>query len=135
MTAVNLRYSLTPMNFSSYRELAMDSERAQLFNQIAAIPYLSNQFKLQKFLGLTESEIKQNEELWRQENDYEKYKDGDETNLKDLGIRPQPDAAVNPALDVDVGGLPPTEPEGDINTIDDAGDLGDPNAPGGVPGV
>jgi len=124
-----------PMNFSSYRELAMDSERAQLFNQIAAIPYLSNQFKLQKFLGLTESEIKQNEELWRQENDYEKYKDGDETNLKDLGIRPQPDAAVNPALDVDVGGLPPTEPQGDINTIDDAGDLGDPNAPGGVPGV
>ena len=124
-----------PMNFSSYRELAMDSERAQLFNQIAAIPYLSNQFKLQKFLGLTESEIKQNEELWRQENDYEKYKDGEETNLKDLGIRPQPDAAVNPALDVDVGGLPPTEPQGDINTIDDAGDLGDPNAPGGVPGV
>tara|TARA_A100001011_G_scaffold386331_2_gene461940 strand:+ start:683 stop:2401 length:1719 start_codon:yes stop_codon:yes gene_type:complete len=124
-----------PMNFSSYRELAMDSERAQLFNQIAAIPYLSNQFKLQKFLGLTESEIKQNEELWRQENNYEKYKDGEETNLKDLGIRPQPDAAVNPALDVDVGGLPPTGPEGDINTIDDAGDLGDPNAPGGVPGV
>ena len=124
-----------PMNFSSYRELAMDSERAQLFNQIAAIPYLSNQFKLQKFLGLTESEIKQNEELWRQENDYKKYKDGEQTNLKDLGIRPQPDAAVNPALDVDVGGLPPTGPEGDINTIDDAGDLGDPNAPGGVPGV
>ena len=32
--------------------------------------------------------MKQNEELWREENDYEKYKDGDETAaLKDIGIR------------------------------------------------
>jgi len=107
-----------PMNFSSYRELALESERAQLFNQVAAIPYLSNQFKLQKYLGLTELEMKQNEELWRKENDYKKFTD-DKTNadLRNVGIRPEPDLAVNPGAEIPFDQVPPpAEGEEGINT-------------------
>ena len=119
-----------PMNFSSYKELALDNERAQLFNQVQAIPYLSNQFKLQKYLGLTELEMKQNEELWRKENDYKKFND-DKTkaDLRNLGIRPQPDMAVNPGAEIPFDQVPPG-PEGDlgINT-DTPGIPGEPGTP------
>ena len=64
-----------PMNFSSYRDLSLDNERATLFNALGQIPYLSNQFKLKKYLGLTEDEIKENENLWREENDFTKFQD------------------------------------------------------------
>lgn len=104
-----------PMNFSSYRELQIDNERAQLFNQVQAIPYLSNQFKLQKYLGLSEQEIKENEELWRQENDIIKYTSAatdSQPGLSSVGIRPEPDEIVDPDADADLSGI--EEPVGDI---------------------
>ena len=85
-----------PMNFSSYREIALETERAQLYTQIAAIPYLSNQFKLQKYLGLTDEEVKINEELWRAENNYEKFQDASkDINLKNIGVRPNDDISTD----------------------------------------
>jgi hypothetical protein len=96
-----------PMNFSSYRDLQIDQERANLFNTLAATPFLSNQFKLKKYLGLTEDEFKDNEELWRKENGYEKFVDGEkQADLRNLGIRPEPDASVTPGADLDFGDLP-----------------------------
>ena len=61
-----------PMNFSSYRDLQLDAERANLYNTVAATPFLSQQFKLKKYLGLTDQEMKENEELWREENKIQK---------------------------------------------------------------
>jgi hypothetical protein len=116
-----------PMNFSSYRELSLDAERATLFNQVAAIPYLSNQFKLQKYLGLTELEMKQNEELWRKENDYQKYTDDStDADLRNIGIRPDPNAMVDPGASIPFDQVPPS-PEGDlgINTTGEPGLGGD----------
>jgi len=100
-----------PMNFSSYRELQIDNERAQLFNQIQGIPYLSNQFKLKKYLGLSDEEIKENEELWRMENDVEKYAVGSDENvpgLPTMGIRPEADEIVDPAADADMSNIEDT---------------------------
>ena len=97
-----------PMNFSSYRDLSLDNERAQLFAQLAQIPYLSNQFKLQKYLGLSEDEIKANEKFWREENDYKKFIDDSENlNLKNIGVRAMPNDQVDPEADADLSGLDP----------------------------
>ncbi len=57
-----------PQNFAAYRQSELDTARAATFSQIVQIPHLSKRFALQRFLGLTEEEIKENERLWREEN-------------------------------------------------------------------
>lgn len=105
-----IRFS-PPMNFSSYREIQLDSERAQLFNQVATVTYIANRFKLKKYLGLSEDEIKENESMWREENDYQKFKDNnDQINLKNIGVRPEMDSMVNNDVDMDMSNLTPAEP-------------------------
>lgn len=105
-----IRFS-PPMNFSSYREIQLDSERAQLFNQVATVTYIANRFKLKKYLGLSEDEIKENESMWREENDYQKFKDNDDQiNLKNIGVRPEMDSMVNNDVDLDMSDLAPAEP-------------------------
>jgi hypothetical protein len=100
-----------PMNFSSYRELQLDAERATLYSQVQSIPHLSNQFKLKKYLGLTEDEMKQNEALWRAENGYEKFVDTEQMiGLKNIGIRAEPDAAVNTAMEPNLDDIEPLDP-------------------------
>ena len=104
-----------PMNFSSYRDLQLDTERANLFNTLSATPFLSNQFKLKKYLGLSEDEIKDNEQLWRSENGYEKFIDDKRSlDLKNVGVRAEPDVNVDPNADLDLGIPPEGAPE--INT-------------------
>ena len=101
-----------PMNFSSYREIQIDTERANLFNSVANTNYLSSRFKLKKYLGLTDTEIKENEQMWREENNYEKYSDDDRSvDLRNIGIRAQPDAAVNTGIEPDLSDLEVPAPE------------------------
>ena len=96
-----------PMNFSSYRDLQIETERANLLNNVMQVPFLSNQFKLKKYLGLTEDEIRENEEMWRKENDVAKFESmasaENAASLSSIGIRPEPN------LDVDVGADIPQE--------------------------
>jgi hypothetical protein len=101
-----------PMNFSSYREIQIDTERANLFNSVANTAFLSNRFKLKKYLGLTDTEIKENEKLWREENNYEKFSDDDQSiDLRNIGIRAQPDSAVNTNIEPDLGDLEAPAPD------------------------
>ena len=113
-----------PLNFSTYKDLQLDTERATLYNTVAAIPYLSNQFKLKKYLGLSEEEIKENEELWRAENNYDKYAPQDPKNadLRNLGVRPNDPMAVNPGMDIPQADLPPMAPgEEDLLNTEEGG--------------
>jgi uncharacterized protein YnzC (UPF0291/DUF896 family) len=110
-----------PMNFSSYRDIQLQTERAQLYNQVANIPYMA---KLSKYLGLTPEEIKENEELWRQENNYEKFQDASkDIDLKNIGVRPNDDISTDTDAEIpeqDIMGLDGAPEE--INTaIPDAG--------------
>ena len=110
-----------PMNFSSYRELQLNTERAQMFNQVANLPYMSKRFALQKYMGLSDNEMKQNEEQWREENDYQKYQDNEKAAaLKNIGIRPEPNAAVDLDAEPDLSGLedPALDAEGINTTVD-----------------
>ena len=124
-----------PMNFSSYRDLSLDNERAQLFNQLAQIPYLSNQFKLKKYLGLTDVEIKENEAKWRQENKYSKFDDQSKTlDLRNIGVRAVPNEMVDPEADADLSGIEdPMAGQEDINsTVQPGPGVGDVPGPEGV---
>ncbi len=104
-----------PQNFSSYRELDMDTQRAQLFTSLEAVPYLSQQFKLKKYLGLSEEEMKDNEHYWKQENKYNSDNAGvEELGLRNVGIRPGPSADLD--LDNPVDDIP--DPAEEVATPD-----------------
>jgi hypothetical protein len=115
-----------PQNFASYRQSELDNTRIQAFQGLEALPYMSKRFLLERFLGLTEDEIKKNEELWREERDNPEMQPTTGQDLRSVGITP--------------GGL-----EGDIAAGEEvagmepatgAPDLGPaaPPAPGGAPG-
>jgi hypothetical protein len=57
-----------PMNFASTRQSSLDSERINTFSTIQAVPFMSNRFALKRFLGLTDEELSENEQLWAEEN-------------------------------------------------------------------
>jgi len=125
-----------PMNFSSFRDIQLQTERAQLYNQVAAVPYMSNQFKMKKYLGLTEDEILENEELWRQENNSDKYVSNQpegQPGLGNMGIRPMPTDAVDLDAEPDLSGLDGMAEPGSTDAVGDAiGNLGG-GALGGPP--
>jgi len=56
-----------PQNFASYRQAEVDGQRINTFNTIQAIPYMSKRFALKRFLGMTDEEIAENEQLWKEE--------------------------------------------------------------------
>jgi hypothetical protein len=122
-----------PLNFSTYKDLQLDTERAQLYGQVAAVPHLSNQFKLKKYLGLTEQELKENEELWRSENGYSKYdtQDGKSAELRNLGIRPNDPMAVDPNFEIPQGDIPLADPSMDPEGINNPEGGEAPITPGG----
>mgnify|MGYP005991319399 FL=1 len=77
-----------PQNFASYRQAELDSNRISTFAQMQQIPFISNRFALQRFLGLSKEEVAENERLWREEND-EFFNVGDTdaaAQLRDAGI-------------------------------------------------
>ena len=112
-----------PQNFASYRQAEMDTARVNTFNTMMAIPYISKRFAMKRFLGLTQEELAENENLWRQEN-----VDGDEELSAGAAMRNVGITANNIAGDVSSLGttsLPPPEPG-----MDEFG----AEQPGGAPG-
>ena len=77
-----------PKNFASYRQAELDNNRISTFSQMAAIPYISNRFALQRFLGLSQEEIAENERLWREENEenLQAYDADPASELRSAGI-------------------------------------------------
>ena len=78
---------LEPQNFSGYREIEINNARAAVFTQLAEIPYLAHRFKLQKFLGLTDDEILENEQAWREENSGEGSPDTESADFSATGLK------------------------------------------------
>ena len=76
-----------PQNFASYRQSELDNTRVQAFLQLEPLPYMSKRFMLERFLGLTEEEIKQNEDMWREERDTPELQTAG-SDLRSVGISP-----------------------------------------------
>ena len=77
-----------PQNFAAYRQSELDNARVPTFTQMSAIPYVSNRFALERFLGLSAEEIARNERLWREENDETLQPLGDDASaeMRSAGI-------------------------------------------------
>ena len=92
-----------PQNFASYRQSDIDASRISNFAQMEGIPYISKRFAIERFLGLTEEEIKQNEVLWREEQgDSENIIGG--KSLRSAGITPGGLGADLDTMGGDLGG-------------------------------
>jgi len=104
-----------PQNFASYRQSELDNTRITAFQSLEQLPYMSKRFMLERFLGLTEDEIKKNEEMWREERDNPEMQPTTGQDLRSVGITP--------------GGL-----ETDIQTGEDVAAMA-PAAPGEMPDV
>lgn len=77
-----------PQNFASYREAELDTSRVNTFAQLEQIPYLSKRFLLKRYLGLTEEEISENEELWQEERSKPESSSATGQDLRSVGVSP-----------------------------------------------
>ena len=101
-----------PQNFASYRQSELDNQRIGTFAQIQAIPFVSNRYAMKRFLGLSESEMAENERLWREENDENLSKPPTDAQAEMRG------AGISGAgIDADIGGATDVAPEGEDPTV------------------
>jgi hypothetical protein len=75
-----------PQNFAAYRQSELDNARVGTFTSMEQFPYISKRFALERFLGLTEEEIKRNEKLWEEENKEEVATDPAGSDLRNIGV-------------------------------------------------
>jgi hypothetical protein len=100
-----------PQNFASYREAELDTTRVNTFQALEPINYLSKRFLLKRYLGLTEEEIRENEELWHEE-------------------RAEPESPTATGNDLRSVGVTPADLESDITTGEELGNMGGPEMAG-----
>ena len=77
-----------PQNFASYRQSELDKDRVATFQVMEAFPYVSKRFALRRFLGLTEEEITENEEMWREERGTSELDTTQGQDLRAIGVTP-----------------------------------------------
>ena len=75
-----------PQNFAAYRQSELDNARVSTFASMEAFPYISKRFALERFLGLSEEEIKKNEQLWLEENAEDTTEDPKGSDLRNIGV-------------------------------------------------
>jgi hypothetical protein len=86
-----------PQNFGKYRQIELDSQQVQIWNQVNQIPHLSKRFTLKRFLKLTEEEIYENEKLWAEENKGSMPGEaGQSEGLGSVGAAPMPSSGFTP---------------------------------------
>lgn len=131
-----------PQSFTKYRQIELDAQQAQVYQQVADNKKLSERFKLKRFLNLTEEELLENERLWAQENASKLKKATGETpaetetdsDLSAVGLRSGGmDFGMPPDAGMDAG--PEGGPDGGGAPADPAagGDMGGAPPAGGAP--
>lgn len=75
-----------PQNFASYRQSELDKDRVSTFQTMAALPYISTRFAMERFLGLSQEEIKQNEKLWQEERVEPEDQTAKGSDLRNVGL-------------------------------------------------
>ena len=77
-----------PQNFASYRQAEMDTTRITAFSQLEPLPYMSKRFMMKRYLGLTDEEIMENEQQWREEREEPELETTQGQDLRSIGITP-----------------------------------------------
>ena len=75
-----------PQNFTKYRQVQVDTERINTFMQVEQIPYLSKRFMMTRYLGLSEEEMQENEEMWAEEHAEAEISKPEDPNLRSVGV-------------------------------------------------
>ena len=130
---------LPPQSFSEYRDIEINNARAAVFGQLSEVAYLSRRFVLKKYLGLTDEEVVENEQLWMEENPdaTTNLPAGEQTgemstDLNTVGIeRPTEDDLGELDAAAAAAEIPPG-PEGQVNT-GTASPVGSPAPTPGAP--
>jgi hypothetical protein len=124
-----------PQNFASYRQAEIDTARVGTFQTMAALPYMSTRFCMDRFLGLSEEEIKKNQKLWEEERDEPEEDGAKGSDLRSIGISTSDiegdlETGENMGSENPEGDMPPESiaPVGSADT--GAGGAGAPPPPG-----
>jgi hypothetical protein len=75
-----------PQNFAHYRQAELDNSKISAFTQLEQYPYMSKRFMLKRYLGLSEEEMLENNQLWREENAKPEDMDQESPDLSNIGI-------------------------------------------------
>jgi hypothetical protein len=121
-----------PQNFAAYRQSELDNARVGTFTSMEAFPYISKRFALERFLGLTEEEIKRNESLWEEENKEEVSMDPAGSDLRNIGISSGDfQSDIDTADEIESSEAPPEEGPDVAGPVADTGGAA---VPGGAAG-
>ena len=77
-----------PQNFAQHRQVEIDAARIGVFGQLEQVPYFSKRFLMKRYLGLTEEEMTENEEMWLQEQGEQPEAGAGDVGLRSVGITP-----------------------------------------------
>ena len=116
-----------PQNFANYSQAEADTARINTFTQLEAYPYFSKRWLMERYLGLSEQEMNDNERLWNEEQGDVEAAPAPGADLRGVGVTPggigQDLEAVSPPPEADaLGSEAGTAPTG----------AGAPPAPGGA---
>jgi len=116
----NIKFN-PPQNFASYRQAELDSQRVSVFGQIETLPYMSKRFMMQRFLGLSEEELLENEKLWAEERNENDVVSASGSDMRSVGISPggiEGDLEIGDNIESELDDADITEPEvgGDTET-------------------
>ena len=125
----DLRFN-EPQNFASYRQADVDMARINTFTQLEQFPYFSKRFLMERFLGLTQEEMTENETMWSEEQGDVESAPAEQAGLRSVGVSPG-------GISTDLDSMPPEGEEGgelgaEANPAGDAGAM-PPAAPNMAP--
>jgi len=103
-----------PQNFASYKQAELDAQRVNVFGQMEQLPYMSKRFMMQRFLGLSEEELLQNEKLWSEERNENDSQSVSGSDMRSVGISPggiEGDLDTGAELEADLDNPDITEPD------------------------
>ena len=118
-----------PQNFAAYRQSELDNARVSTFASMEGLPYISKRFALERFLGLTEEEIKRNEKLWEEENKEDVTEDPGGSDLRNIGV-----STGDFEADMETAGGAEAGEDMDVEAAGPVADAGGEAVPGGAAG-
>jgi hypothetical protein len=110
-----------PQNFAQYRQADIDMAKIQTFSQLDQYPYLSKRFIMKRYLGLTEQEMTENEQMWAEEQGDVEKAPADPAGMRSVGITPG-------GISTDLAAATPPDLGGEMAP-------GDTGMPGGADGT
>ena len=117
-----------PQNFAAYRQSELDNARVATYQTMEAFPYISKRFALERFLGLSEEEIKKNERMWQEENKDDVSTSPEGKDLRNIGVSSgdfQSDLdTADQAEEADTEQAPGPELAGPVSGAEGAADAG-----------